>query len=103
MHRSARGRLVIVDAVHAARRRRRSLAGRRTAAKLLRDEGAVVVDKSSNKISGRVVLKESGAGIPDLLVVIHDVDPGTRPEELIDAPEDGDRIGSVLTAADGRF
>ena len=27
------------------------------------------------------MLKESGIGIPDLVVVIYDLDPGTRPEE----------------------
>ena len=34
-----------------------------------------------NHLGGRVVLKETGVGIPDLLVVIYDVDPGTTPEE----------------------
>ncbi|HEY1338352.1 MAG TPA: hypothetical protein VGF59_12615, partial [Bryobacteraceae bacterium] len=66
-----------------------------------------------NTISGRVVLKDSGAGIPDLLVVIYDVDPLTKPEEQIPdsgggapPPENlagGDRIGSVLTGRDGSF
>jgi hypothetical protein len=82
-----------------------------------------------NKISGRVVLKESGAGIPDLQVVIYDLDPGTKAEEQIpivavsrlpfdgepipsaatiaispDPDTDGDRLGSVLTrASDGLF
>jgi hypothetical protein len=72
-----------------------------------------------NKISGRVVLKETGLGIPDLLVVIHDVDPGTTPEESL--PVDGatsgtttapaaasrvglgDRLGSRLTSTTGVF
>ena len=36
-----------------------------------------------NVINGRVVLKESGVGIPDLLVVVYDVDPNTRSEEAI--------------------
>jgi hypothetical protein len=35
----------------------------------------------SNVISGRVGLKESGVGIPDLLVVVYDADPNTRSEE----------------------
>jgi hypothetical protein len=70
-----------------------------------------------NYISGRVVLKETGVGIPDLLVVIHDVDPDTRPEEAIGTPAAamttaparnpvgslGDRLGSRLTAANGDF
>ena len=70
-----------------------------------------------NKVSGRVVLKESGVGIPDLLVVFYDVDPQTRPEEVIAgaespiaaagfavAPDDqsgADRLGAVLTSNDG--
>jgi hypothetical protein len=72
-----------------------------------------------NKISGRVVLKETGVGIPDLLVVIHDVDPGTTPEEALPATSAssrtattlaaasrvglGDRLGSRLTTASGAF
>ena len=36
-----------------------------------------------NKSSGRVVLKESGVGIPDALVVIYELDLGTQPEEVI--------------------
>src|SRR5689334_24866735 len=71
-----------------------------------------------NTISGRVVLKETGIGIPDLLVVIHDMDPGTKPEESIpgtsmgavvvptannSAPNIGDRLGSRLTGANGAF
>jgi hypothetical protein len=69
-----------------------------------------------NYISGRVVLKETGIGIPDLLVVIHDIDPDTKPEESIPAPAAGgiarsatappnlgDRLGSRLTGAHGVF
>src|SRR5688500_5134951 len=66
-----------------------------------------------NKISGRVVLRESGAGIPDVLVVVYDVDPATKPEEAIarnatselppESLSGGDRLGSVLTAKDGSF
>jgi hypothetical protein len=70
-----------------------------------------------NSISGKVVLAETGIGIPDLLVVIHDVDPGTEPEEALPggvitdsiarvAPASrgiGDRLGSRLTHADGTF
>jgi hypothetical protein len=74
---------------------------------------------SINTISGKIVQKESGLGIPDLLVVIYDLDPGTRPEEVITiagstglgiAPavatpveSPGDRLGSVLTDAQGAF
>jgi len=46
-----------------------------------------------NYISGRVILKETSGGIPvgipDLLVVIYDVDPGTTPEEAISTGEAG--------------
>jgi len=66
-----------------------------------------------NKIGGRVVLRESNIGIPDLLVVIYDLDPGTQPEEAIPVAGriaaaaaqqiDGDRLGSVLTGQDGSF
>lgn len=72
-----------------------------------------------NKISGRVVLKETNVGIPDLLVVIHDVDPGTSPEESLPAAGAssglataraaasnvglGDRLGSRLTNTAGAF
>lgn len=82
-----------------------------------------------NKISGRVILKETGLGIPDLLVVIHDVDPGTTPEETLPAGGAssgtrtarttsargaaaaaassragiGDRLGSRLTSPTGAF
>jgi hypothetical protein len=77
-----------------------------------------------NKICGKVLVKETRVGIPDLLVEIYDVDPGTRPEEIFrvgsnsddvvrnpELPTDigfrqsptGDRIGSVLTDASGWF
>ena len=70
----------------------------------------------SNRISGRIVLKETGVGIPDLLVVMYDLDPGTRSEEGLEAPASptsilvptpqallGDRLGSVLSGADGSW
>ena len=59
-----------------------------------------------NTILGKVVLKETGLGIPDLLVVIFDMDPNTQPEEArasgvtIAVPSvipQADRLGSVLT------
>jgi hypothetical protein len=70
-----------------------------------------------NIISGRVVLKENLIGIPDLLVVIHDLDPGTASEEALGPtqpivmtvasvpvlPGLGDRLGSRLTNAQGAF
>jgi hypothetical protein len=85
-----------------------------------------------NLISGKIILKETGLGIPDLLVVLYDLDPGTKPDEFIrglvnanpEVPVNhstvnaitaggsspvnslgflGDRIGSVLTSQDGTF
>jgi len=79
-----------------------------------------------NKIAGKITLNTSNTGIPNLLVVIFDVDPGTKPEEIITRLSSegvlaseasstntintqnglgfiGDRIGSVLTEADGSF
>ena len=74
-----------------------------------------------NTVSGRVVLGGTHSGIPDLLAVLFDVDPGTQPEEAITtfaaaasttttAPIGtsvlgglGDRLGSVLTGPDGAF
>ncbi len=71
---------------------------------------------SLNRISGRVIVRETAVGIPDLLVILHDVDPGTVPEENLGtaapigiAPTAaantgvGDRIGSRLTDGNGRF
>ena len=66
-----------------------------------------------NTITGRVILKESGTGIPDLLVVLFDLDPGARSDDLFEpsgasaqptlVPVLGDRIGSVLTGQDGSW
>jgi hypothetical protein len=72
-----------------------------------------------NKISGKITHKETGIGIPDLLAVIYDVDPNTRPEEIqpnetteVDSSISiaipplssfGDRLGSVLTDREGNF
>jgi hypothetical protein len=72
-----------------------------------------VASESPNRVSGKVLLKETGVGIPDLLVVIYDLDPGTRPEEefggrdpdgvIPSPPHLGDRLGSILTATDGSW
>ncbi|MCC6279948.1 MAG: hypothetical protein IT262_05075 [Saprospiraceae bacterium] len=83
-----------------------------------------------NTVTGKIVLKESGMGLSNLLVVIYDVDPDSRTGEtatsiLIEGnpststplaiqnnpaqgpthfPEGlGDRIGSVLTDGNGAF
>ena len=75
-------------------------------------------ESAMNKISGKIVLKESGLGIPDLLVVIYDFDPRTQPEETMAETSagssfppsattqeqvSGDRLGSVLTDKAGKF
>ncbi|MDV5165289.1 MAG: hypothetical protein R2568_00900 [Candidatus Scalindua sp.] len=67
-----------------------------------------------NKILGRIILKETGIGIPNLLVAVYDLDPDTKPEEIfggsgltgIALPSQGipgDRLGSVLTDVNGAF
>jgi hypothetical protein len=65
-----------------------------------------------NRISGRVVLKESGAGLPDLVVAVHDVDVLTSISALRAAALSGDqgaldavghRIGGVVTDRQGAF
>ncbi|HEV7305587.1 hypothetical protein [Ensifer sp.] len=72
-----------------------------------------------NEITGKITHKESGLGVPDLLVVVYDLDPDTRPEELaLDGASFtgvertagsaglsalGDRICSVATNAAGEF
>lgn len=71
--------------------------------------------QAQNTVSGKVVLTRPTVGLPDLLVVLYDVDPGTKPEDLLDRFEAGsvvsrselsaigDRIGSVLSSTDGSF
>lgn len=76
-----------------------------------------------NLFSGRVVQTETDLGVPGVVVVLYDVDPGTEPEEAIPAPvvtppplpvavapaavavatAPGDRIGSRITDATGAF
>jgi hypothetical protein len=77
-----------------------------------------------NTVAGRIIVKESGAGVPDLLVVLFDFDPAAHPEEVIagaepfggpggssapsiaivvSTPPGADRLASVLTDANGRF
>jgi hypothetical protein len=70
-----------------------------------------------NTVAGRIVVKESGVGIPDLIVVLFDVDPTSAREELIPGAEAPpmerveraerspgvDRLASVLTDANGAF
>lgn len=62
-----------------------------------------------NMITGKVILKETGAGIPNLLVVLYDIDSSSAYNTTINATltpgayEFGDRLGSVLTEADGSW
>ena len=62
-----------------------------------------------NRITGRVVQAESGIGIPNLLVVILDLDPNTAPEEVLSTTTQNqlknspERLGSVLTDKQGLF
>ena len=53
-----------------------------------------------NRISGRVVLKESGAGIPDLVVDVYNVDAQTPASVLRDAVLSGDGVGTLASAAE---
>lgn len=72
-----------------------------------------------NKVIGKVLLQETGIGIPDLLVEVYDVDPNTKPEEFFDLSGDApnlaasnpnswqrfpaDRLGCVPTDENGKF
>lgn len=61
-----------------------------------------------NVITGRIIVKETGAGIPDLLIVVYDCDSRTLPEDVIAKSTirpiadinkmkiQDDRIGSLL-------
>ena len=54
-----------------------------------------------NTIGGRVVLKESGVGIPNLLVVLYSARTAVVASAVATPPPD--RLGSVLTGSDGSF
>lgn len=70
-----------------------------------------------NQATGKVMLKETKAGIPNLLVEVYNFALGTRPEEILPggvAPDRstaaaahtlalGDRLGSTLTGVGGQF
>jgi hypothetical protein len=64
----------------------------------------VASQATQNSVSGRVLLKESGVGIPNLLVVVFDAAPiklagsGNGSADVV-----GDRLGSVITGPDGSF
>ncbi len=62
-----------------------------------------------NIISGKIIVKETGIGVPDLLVVLYDLDSSSSFNNIINATmptgssEFGDRLGSVLTGPDGTW
>lgn len=66
-----------------------------------------------NKVTGKVLLHETGVGVPNLVVTVYDVDSDTLPQEAIQSRQaslvnfwgrlQGDRLGSVLTDQDGTF
>ena len=70
---------------------------------------------ATNSISGRIVEKDTALGIADVLAIVFDVDPNTKPEEEFGGTAGaappiptqlamlGDRLGSVLTGPDGSF
>ena len=66
-----------------------------------------------NKVTGKVLLHETGGGILNLVVTVYDVDSDTLPQEAIQFKRaslvnfweqlQGNRLGSVLTDQDGTF
>jgi hypothetical protein len=66
-----------------------------------------------NKVTGKILLQETGVGIPNLIVTIYDVDFDTLPKKALQSPQAkivdswdqlaGDRLGSILTDDDGSF
>ncbi|MBU1340702.1 MAG: hypothetical protein KKE44_01430 [Proteobacteria bacterium] len=67
-----------------------------------------------NMIFGKVVVKETGKGVPDLLIVIYDLDFKTKPGKILSNIKNdtsseiwqqvsGNRLGSILTDENGRF
>jgi hypothetical protein len=70
--------------------------------------------RNMNKVAGKITVKESGIGIPNLQIIIYDWDPENIPEEhFSESTTDksmniwqnipGDRIGSVITDESGGF
>ncbi|MGH8655930.1 MAG: hypothetical protein ACREYE_28800 [Gammaproteobacteria bacterium] len=66
-----------------------------------------------NKVTGKILMHETGVGIPNLVVTVYDVDFDTLPQEAIQSKQaslvnfweqlQGDRLGSVLSDRDGTF
>jgi hypothetical protein len=68
------------------------------------------LEETRNKISGRVLLRESNVGIPRLLVTAYDANSSTmpssrtkRPQARADERSRWDRLGSVVTGSEGTF
>jgi len=73
----------------------------------------------NNKVCGKVLLKETAIGIPDLLIEVYDVDRHIKPDVTIGFSKDSqsfvntgqdfwqnfpaDRLGSVITDENGKF
>ena len=62
---------------------------------------APALELSQNAITGRIILKESGIGIPNLLVVVFSPPPVILLEGTPSPDVSGDRLGSVITGPDG--
>jgi hypothetical protein len=66
-----------------------------------------------NKVTEKILLHESGIGIPNLIVTVYDVDFDALPKDAFQSKPakvvnfwdqlQGDRLGSVLTDGDGAF
>jgi hypothetical protein len=54
-----------------------------------------------NEISGRIVVRETGIGIPALVVTAFDLDPGTKPEELVATDSGSDGVATLTAARKG--
>ena len=74
----------------------------------------------NNIVKGKIVLKGTGTGIQDMLVVIYDIDPSVIGQEFVELDDNldrvirgqlarswidfpGDRIGSILSDRRGEF
>src|SRR5437868_2747263 len=64
---------------------------------------AQALELSQDAITGRIILKESGIGIPNLLVVVFSPPPVILLEGTPSPDVSGDRLGSVITGPDGSF
>lgn len=67
-----------------------------------------------NTIRGKVLVRETGTGVADLVIVVYDLDPREPPEEIFASLDGskgadlwtrirGERLGSVATGPDGSF